>query len=268
MPKDTTMLIRTIFLFLCLASINIHAEKFEVDDVILDYEVIGKGQPLLVLHGGFGSKESMRSQIEHLNENFEIIALDSREHGLSTPSQKPISYERMYKDTLALIKHINLKKVNVLGYSDGGILGLMLASRNPQLVDRMVLIGANYHWNAFDEETRFEFSKMKASDMPDSMRKDFHKNRGTVDGFEDYVDEMKTMFLTSPTMKLNEISSIKSEVLIVAGDREIIDISHTVSIFQSIKGSRLFIVPDAGHNAIYKKPKLVNSVISDFLLSK
>lgn len=262
------MYVRFIFLVLCLTSINIPAEKFEVDDVILDYEISGKGRTLLILHGGFGSKESMRSQIKHLNQNFEIIALDSREHGLSTASEKPISYERMYKDTLALIRHIKLKKLSVLGYSDGGVIGLMLASRNPQLIDKLVLIGTNYHWNAFSEKNRNDFLKMKASDMPDSIKGDFQKYRGTEDGFEEYIDEMKTMFLTSPTMTLNEMSNIESEVLIVAGDREAIEISHTVSLFRSIRGSALFIVPDAGHNAIYMKPKLVNSVISDFLIPK
>lgn len=265
--KERLMLIRVIFVYLCFITINIQAEKFKVDDVTLDYEIIGKGQPLLVLHGGFGSKESMRSQIDHFKGDFEIIAIDSREHGLSTPSQKPISYERMYQDTLALIKHIDLEKVNVLGYSDGGIIGLMLANRNPQLVDRMVLIGANYHWMGLNENTFNEFSKMKASDFPGSIKKDFHKNRGTLDRFEGYFDEMKTMYLTSPTMEPNDISRIESDVLIVAGDRDFIDISHTVSMFQSIKDSRLFIVPGTGHDAIPDKSELVNLVMSDFLLS-
>jgi|TARA_B110000914_G_C15384922_1_gene409606 pimeloyl-ACP methyl ester carboxylesterase len=262
------MLVRAVFLLLYLVSLNIHAEKFEVDDVILDYEIIGKGQPLLLLHGGFLSKEAMRPQINHLKGDFEVIALDSREHGLSTASQKPISYEQMYQDTLALIEHLKLKKVNLLGYSDGGIIGLMLASRNPQLVDRMVLIGANYHWNGLLEKKRNEFSKMKASDSPDFMKENFYKNRGTVAGFEDYFEEMMTMFLTSPTMKLNELSSIESEVLIIAGDRDSIDIGHTISIFQAIKGSHLFIVPDADHFVIFKKPALTNSVMSDFLIPK
>jgi len=100
------------------------------------------------------------------------------------------------------------------------------------------------------------------------MKENFYKNRGTVDGFEDYFEEMITMFLTSPTMKLNELSSIESEVLIIAGDREIIDIAHTISIFQTIKGSHLFIVPDAGHSVVFKKPALINSVMSDFLIPK
>lgn len=259
------MIARAIFLFLSLVSINILAEKIEVDDVILDYEVTGKGEPLLVLHGGFGSKESMRAQIKHLKSNFSVIALDSREHGLSTPSHKPISYELMYKDTLALIKHLKLESVNVLGYSDGGIIGLMLASRNPHLVNKMVVVGANYHWKGINTKTFNEISKMKATDLPDSIKHGYYKNRGRKDGFVDYVDDMKTMYLTSPTMKLNEINRIESKVLIVAGDRDFIDISHTVSMFKSIKGSSLFIVPNAGHDAITKKPELVNPVISDFL---
>lgn len=260
-------LIICVCLLSCLTSLKLYAEKFEVGNVVIDYQITGKGEPLFILHGGFGSKEDMRPQIELLKNNFEVVAVDSREHGLSTSGKKPISYELMYKDTLALTKKMGFKKINILGYSDGAIIGLMMASRHPDLVNKMVVIGANYHWNAIKEKHRKEFSKYRAKDMPAAMKDNYLKHDKELKGFENYFNEMMSMFLTSPNMTTDDIGKIKAEVLIVAGDQEMINISHTISMFHSIKKSQLFVIPGVGHR-FQKKLKLVNGVIGDFMLPK
>ncbi|MHB8874709.1 MAG: alpha/beta fold hydrolase, partial [Myxococcaceae bacterium] len=115
----------------------------DVDDVRLYYEVTGSGPPLLVLHGGGGSSRSFTENIASLSKQFTVIAPDSRGHGRSTDSAKPLTYPRMGEDMAELLKQLNLGPVFVLGWSDGGNMGRHLAVHHPELVRKLVVFGAN-----------------------------------------------------------------------------------------------------------------------------
>src|SRR5689334_21046487 len=116
---------------------------FTHDGVTLYYEVYGTGQPLLIVHGNGGSIGDVRNQIAHFRKRYQVIAMDSRDHGRSTDSAEPLTYEKMTDDLAALIDHLKLGAVDVLGWSDGGIEALLLGVRHPAKVKKLVAMAAN-----------------------------------------------------------------------------------------------------------------------------
>jgi pimeloyl-ACP methyl ester carboxylesterase len=94
---------------------------FVHDGVRLYFEVYGTGEPLLMVHGNGGSIADMSAQIAHFRRRYRVIAMDSRDQGKSADSPDTLTYEKMTEDLAALLDHLKLSQVNVLGWSDGGV---------------------------------------------------------------------------------------------------------------------------------------------------
>ena len=144
---------------------------FVHDGVTFYYETYGKGEPLLLVHGNGGSIGSMAAQIEFFKTHAKVIAMDSRDHGRSADSQDPITYEKMTDDLAALIDHLELGPVDVVGWSDGGIEALLLGVRHPAKVRKLVSMAANLNpsTKAIYEETDALVRSMLA-EMPEAVR--------------------------------------------------------------------------------------------------
>lgn len=122
----------------------------DVNDIKVYYEVYGAGVPLLLLHGNGGSIQNFEYQIPELSKHFKVIAVDSRAQGKSTDSDQEITYALMASDMSALIDKLKLGSVYVVGWSDGGNVGLELAFAHPQQVKKLVTFGANYTHENFE----------------------------------------------------------------------------------------------------------------------
>jgi pimeloyl-ACP methyl ester carboxylesterase len=107
------------------------------------YEIYGKGEPLLIIHGNGGSIENFSNQIPFFSKKYQVILADSRAHGKSVDDQDSLSYEMMADDFAALLDHLKIDSAHVIGWSDGGINGLLLASRHPEKVKKLAATGAN-----------------------------------------------------------------------------------------------------------------------------
>jgi pimeloyl-ACP methyl ester carboxylesterase len=123
-----------------------------INGVRIWYETYGSGTPVLVLHGGTGSLEDMHKQIRALAATRFVVAVDSRGHGRSTDSDAPLSYALMANDMLKLLDQMNIRQTDIVGWSDGGIIGLDLAMHHPERVARLVAIGANYDVDGLQEK--------------------------------------------------------------------------------------------------------------------
>src|SRR5579862_1962821 len=119
-------------------------QTLDVDGVKIYYETYGSGPPVLVLHGGTAFLETMHYQITALATHHFVIAPDSRGHGRSTDPPGPLHYHDMAEDMIGLMDHLHIAKADLVGWSDGGIIGLDLAIHHPERIGWMVVIGSNF----------------------------------------------------------------------------------------------------------------------------
>lgn len=110
------------------------------------YEIYGTGQPLLIIHGNSGSIADFEAQIPYFSKKYKVIVADSRDHGNTLDTlhmDDSLSYEMMADDYAALLSHLKIDSAFVLGWSDGGINGILLAMRHPEKVKKLAITGAN-----------------------------------------------------------------------------------------------------------------------------
>lgn len=223
-------------------------QKFQHDGVDLYYEVQGAGEPLLIIHGNGGSSRDLAAQIAHFRKSYQVIAMDSRDQGRSGDSAAKITYEKMADDQAALIDHLKLGPVNVLGWSDGGIEALLLAIRHPAKVKKIVVMAANLTPEGLHPDAAvFIRDMLKDPKIPARDRK------------------VTEMMLTEPQIKLTELEKIAAPALILAGDHDMISDEHTLDIFHHIPNAQLEIFANALHTIPYDDPGRFNAVVETFL---
>ncbi|WP_158799517.1 alpha/beta fold hydrolase [Pedobacter sp. L105] len=219
------------------------------------YEVYGHGEPLLLIHGNGGSISNFTNQIPYFSKNYQVIIADSRAQGKTIDTKDSLSYEMMADDLNALMDNLHVKDANVIGWSDGGIDGLLLAMRHPDKVKKLAVTGANL-WPDSTALTPFVY-KMMVKDA-DSLRKlpKTPENKAQL--------KLVDLMCVQPNIKLEQLHSIKCPVLVIGGDHDVILPAHTMAIAQAIPNSYLWIIPNSGHSTpIFKKDQF-NPLISDF----
>jgi pimeloyl-ACP methyl ester carboxylesterase len=143
------------------------------DSVTIDYEVTGEGIPLVMLHSGMMSRDDMRAQIEYFSNHYQVIALDSREQGRSSPSSSQISYELMSNDVIELLDHLAIRKANIFGQSDGGITALLATHHNPDRFNKLIIHGTVFSYKAYSSQ---EIEGMKNIRWDPKSAKDNDRN--------------------------------------------------------------------------------------------
>jgi pimeloyl-ACP methyl ester carboxylesterase len=259
-------------IMITLASCNSSVSQTAfVNDVSLDYVIRGDGPPLYLLHGGMESRDSFDQQIHELSKTFTIVALDSREQGRSSRADTQISYALMSKDVVALAKHLGHDRISIMGLSDGGVTALTTAMNNPNFVDKLVLLGANYHFESYPEATRSFIANYKwdgntnPNGYPGNFIEHYLTGQDDLTEFGDLLEEMSIMWTTSPTFTTSDLGTVQAQTLIINGDHEDMGLDHALSLYNALPKAQLFIVPDGTHYALAEKPELINSVTLEFL---
>jgi pimeloyl-ACP methyl ester carboxylesterase len=232
------------------------------DGARIYYETYGNGPPVLVMHGGLGSIESMSYQIRALAKSHFVIAPDSRGHGRSSDSNAPLSYALMSDDMAGLIDHLKLDQVDVVGWSDGAIIGLDLAMRHPNQVNRLVAISANFNVSGLmGSSSTTESSDTEIPPPP------LHYRLLAPDPahWPVFYRKVVEMWQTQPHYTTSDLSHIKAPTLVIAGEFDAVRRDHTDQLAKAIPKSQEFIVQGAGHGVPYEKSGIVNSAILRFL---
>jgi pimeloyl-ACP methyl ester carboxylesterase len=237
----------------------------EVNDIKVYYEVYGAGDPLLLLHGNSGSIANFVYQIPALSRHFKVVAVDSRGQGQSTDSQKEITYALMASDMSELIDKLNLGSVHVVGWSDGGNIGLELALAHRAKVKKLVAIGANYtheNWMAPPDSVVMEANDPRMTKAI-ALMKEYKKG---MDRLSPVVKKkLNDLMENHPNLIKDQLKTITTPTLIVVGDRDAINMDQTVALFTCLPHSQLFIVPGATHLVPIERSELVNSEMIRFL---
>jgi len=247
------------------------AERAVINGVELDFIVEGDGPPLYLLHGGMESRDSFEKQISVFSEHFTVVALDSREQGRSGQSNSQITYEQMSADVTALAAHLGHEQISIMGLSDGGITAITTAINHPHLIDKLVLLGATFHYDSYPEGVRKFIAEYEwdgdtdPHKYPGNFIQHYMTGHDNLSGFDAKLKEMALMWTTSPTFEQSDLNAITAKALVINGDHEDTALEHVLDLYEGLPNAQLFIVPNATHYALQEKPELLNSVILDFL---
>jgi len=219
-------------------------------------------ETVLLLHGGLSNCDDLLQSIgPALAERYRVVAFDRRGHGRTADIEGPLHYDDMAADTIAVLESVVGGPAHLVGWSDGGILALLVAQRRPDLVQRMVLIGANFHFDGVRElatEGAGDFMSMIAQAYA-------HKSPDGADHFAEVAAKTMTMFATEPSMSVNEIETITAPSLVLVGDDDLIELSHTCALYEALPHGQLAVVPGASHAVPVEKPVQVAALVLEFL---
>jgi pimeloyl-ACP methyl ester carboxylesterase len=219
-----------------------------VNDIRMYYAVYGEGAPVLLVHGGLGHADVWGFQVPALAETHKVIVTDSRGHGRSTRSEKPIGYALMADDYLALLDYLGIDQVALVGWSDGGIIGLDIAIRHPERLSRLFAFGANYapagvKPSVVDDPT-FNAYIARAGE-------DYARLSPTPDEFDAFVAKISEMWAREPNYSKDQLRAITVPTVIFDGAHdEAIEPAHTAEMAELIPGAKLVIMKDASHFAM------------------
>lgn len=227
------------------------------------------GPPVVVLHAGLTSIAFMGGQIETLaTESYRVLAIDSRGHGRSSNTAPVPTYELMTDDVVAVMDARKIAKADVVGWSDGGNIGLDLARRYPDRVRKLVAFGANHTPppDGQDANMTMEFKNAK----PDAgmflpLRYLYQKNSPTPDKWPEFFERERAMVFAGPNWSLDELSAIRAPVLLLNGEHDLVLLPYASAMKNAIPGARLEIVAGEGHELPLANPAKANPVMLTFL---
>lgn len=232
----------------------------KINGVNLYYEIYGKGDPLLLIHGNSTGIKGWSAQIEYFAKKYQVIAVDCRGRGQSELGKDSLTYLQQASDLAVLLKELKLKDVTVVGKSDGGIIGLLMAIHYPEAMKKLVAYGSNM--------------------VPDStalfpqLVKDIHQSRLEAEEMLAKKDTTKNWLMEQQRYRLMEfqphitaedLGTIKIPVLVMSCDRDMIKEEHTLWIYHAIPSASLSISPGEVHRFPTLNPDLFNAIVDNWI---
>ncbi len=217
------------------------------------YEVYGKGEPMLMIHGNAGSINNLSGQIEYFSKYYQVIIADSRAHGKSTDTSDTLSYKMMADDFNALLDSLQIKSCNVLGWSDGGNNGLLMAIHYPEKIKKLVISGAN---------TEIDSTAIAGELVTIDQLGPLYVQEQTPETIN-LIKVTKLLFML-PGITRELLQTIKCPTLVIGGDHDVIIPKHTLYIAENIPNANLWILPNSGHSTLIFHKELFNQTVAEF----
>ena len=233
--------------------------------ITLYYEVEGQGPPLLLLHGGAGNGMQFEKQRPEFARSHRLIVPDSRAQGRSTDRPGPLTYHDMAEDMVALLDTLHVRRVDVMGWSDGGDIGLDLAIHHPDRIVHLVTFGANTSPDGLQPADRAWNASATADSFGTGMEQGWKALNPEPSHYREAMEKIITLWRTLPRFTHAELAGIRARTLICAGEHDLILREHTESLAAAIPHAELWIVPGASHGAMIERPDLVNPRVLAFL---
>ncbi len=261
-----------ILLFICLAAptytladtaaygSNPEAGQYaELNGIKMYYEIYGNGTPVLVIHGNGQSIADMQFQIAHFSKTNKVIVADTRGHGKSGLGTDHLNYVQMMEDYNALLDQLGVTGANIIGWSDGGILALLMAIHHPDKVNKIATMGANLRPDESAVDPAIGEVLQPLSDMIDEMI----ASKDTSDNWQ-FQRQLFDLLMTQPNIPIESVQKIEAPVLVIAGDKDIIRARHSMEIFENLPKSHLAILPGQTHWAPATDPAGFNALVTRF----
>jgi pimeloyl-ACP methyl ester carboxylesterase len=237
-----------------------------VNGMQMYYAVFGAGDPVLLIHGGLGHADIWASQVATLSKTHKVIVADSRGHGRSTRTEQPYGYDLMASDYLALLDYLKIDKTALVGWSDGGIIGIDIALHHPERLTRLFAQAANVTTDGVDPGV---MTNKTFAAYIDRSGRDYKKMSKTPDQYDAFVAQISHMWESEPAWTKEQLGKITTPTAVVAGDHdEAIKREHTEYMASAIPGAKLIILPNASHFAMLQALDEYSQAALDFIDSK
>jgi len=232
----------------------------EINGANIYYEEYGKGEPLLLIHGNGSSIKWMGNQIDYFKTRYRVIIADNRGQGKSELKTDSLTYVQIAKDWDGLVNYLKLDSLSIIGWSDGGIIALKMGIRNNSRIKKIVAMGANlrpdstavHAWAINNVKKERELVESKIQEKDTTQNWNLQK-------------QLLGLLAEQPNIPTSDLSKIKAQVLIIAGDEDIIRGKHSIEIYRNIPKAQLCIMPGETHFAPASNPELFNEIVNRFL---
>jgi pimeloyl-ACP methyl ester carboxylesterase len=226
-------------------------------------DVRGTGEEtLLLLHGGMSNSDLFVDALApHLGDRYRLAAFDRRGHGYTPDDGRAFHYESMADETITVLESVVRGPAHLIGWSDGGIVGLLVARRRPDLVGRLVAIGANFHADGVlpleldpSSPLAVEMFEGYAARSPDG-----------ADHFAVVLERFIAMMSSEPTLTTEDVATIVTPTLVLVGDDDLIRLDHTCALYEALPNAQLAVVPGTSHAVPVERPDEVARLVLAFL---
>jgi len=228
---------------------------------VYSYEWDNNGEAVVLLHGGLSQTSHWDSHIlPAVEDDFHVFAYDRTGHGFTGDQAKSFHYQHQTDEAISYLKQVVKEPAHLIGYSDGGIIALMVAMQQPALVRSIITLGANFHPSGIYRLDEF--------DGVVSAENQEEYNRTSPDAPETLAKKIQKMIeiqKSEPNLTTEELGKIQCPVLVMAGDDDVIKHNHTAELFESIPLGQLAVVPATSHKFIKERPALAQLIIREFL---
>lgn len=253
----------------------------EVNGLKLYYEVHGRGEPLVLLHGGLGMIEMMSELLTTLAKERQVIGVDLQGHGRTADSDRPIRYESMGDDIAVLLHQLGIAQADVMGYSLGASTGLRTAIQHPALVRKLVLVSTSYKRTGWYPEVLASMDQLGAAAAefmkPSPIYQSYVRVAPKPENFPLLLDKMGDL-MRQPYDWSDAVAGLQMPTMLIFADADSIPPSHMAEFFGLLGGGqrdagwdgsgmtqhRLAVLPGLTHYNLFASP-LLATVVKPFL---
>jgi pimeloyl-ACP methyl ester carboxylesterase len=252
-----------------------------VNGLKMYYEIHGKGEPVVLLHGSYMTIPSnWQEMIAALSKSRQVIAVEMQGHGRTADINRDFSYSSLADDVAAMLDYLKIGKADVIGYSMGGGVAMEVAIRHPQNVRKVVSISAVFRHDGWVQEALDAYPHFTADVFKGSpIEADYKKLSPTPNEFPNFVKRVISMDLKPYDFGAEKLKATQAPMFFIHGDADGVRLGHIAEMF-TLKGgeimgdmrprsaSRLAVLPDTTHVTLMQKIDIIAPMINDFLDAK
>jgi pimeloyl-ACP methyl ester carboxylesterase len=237
----------------------------DIDDLAVFYETEGDGETIVLLHGGLADNSTWAAQFSGLSPHRRLVAPERQAQGHTPDRPGPLTYQAMADQTVGVLLALGLGPVDLLGWSDGGMVGTLVAADRPELVRTLTVTGSGFSSAGYvpgamedlialssgDEDMEM-FAAMYAQASPDGP-----------DHFPEVWEKMRALW-AEPFDWTARLGQISAPTLVIVGDDDYVGVEHAEEFSRRVENGQLAVVPGASHLVPMEKPDLFNQLVLDF----